>query len=161
MTTRSSVAAEAAFDAVYVTMQLCTCAAAKSAVMPFLQSWTQSWRCQSADAKRAVVSVKPSPALARPPGGVQLRLQQRSASSRDVSTVHLRSAGGIGGAAADFCLDDIVAISQRHTQYAVLNTHTHKALEATLSCDTCSSSPEGVRVQAALHSAGWHRQCRS
>ena len=66
----ASVAAEAAFDAMYVTVQLYTCAAAKCCnVIP--AGLTAELAMPIGDAKRAVVSVTPSPALARPPGGVQ------------------------------------------------------------------------------------------
>ena len=65
----ASIAAEAAFDAMYVTVQLYTCAAAKCCnVIP--AGLRPELAMPIGDAKRAVVSVTPSPDSVKPPGGV-------------------------------------------------------------------------------------------
>ena len=65
----ASVAAEAAFDAMYVTVQLYICAAAKCCNV-LSAELSAELAMSIGDAKRAGVSVTPSLASVKPPGGV-------------------------------------------------------------------------------------------
>ena len=65
----ASLATEAAFDAMYVTVQLYICDAAKFCNV-LSAELSAELAMSIGDVKRAVVSVMPSPASVKPPGGV-------------------------------------------------------------------------------------------